>query len=157
MNTCLPEIETARPYWLKEEGKNISPEDLDLAYTCSGDACSTILRHGPFERFKGDAHALISMFRDYKDGLYDRIPWGSVALIAFTLLYIVNPMDIIPDIAPVIGFIDDAGMLGICLKSVDRDLTDYRCWTSSFYYRYLKRKLNRKEKLSAACLPAQAA
>ena len=130
-----------QPYWLEDSCARLSARDADLAYDCSREACRTIFSHSPFARFKEEGKTLIAMFRDYRQGLYDRIPWGSIAMIAFTLLYIVNPVDFIPDMAPAVGFIDDAGLLGICLKSVAGDLEDYRCWTSSFYYQYLQRKL----------------
>ncbi len=57
--------------------------------------------------------------------LVDRkAPWAPKLLLLFAVLYAVSPIDAIPDIAPIVTWIDDAGLLayalGYTLSAVDR-------------------------------------
>lgn len=42
-------------------------------------------------------------------------PWGSIFAIVVAILYGASPVDLIPDIIPLLGFVDDAGVVGILL------------------------------------------
>jgi uncharacterized membrane protein YkvA (DUF1232 family) len=48
--------------------------------------------------------------------------------VAFGLLYVINPFDIIPDVLPVVGAVDDAMVIGALLILVEQDLKKYRAW-----------------------------
>jgi len=71
---------------------------------------------------------LMAIVRDYKTGAYKKIPRWSVAVIAFALLYVLNPFDIIADFIAIIGFLDDAAVIAVCLLLVEKDLNEYREW-----------------------------
>ncbi len=38
-------------------------------------------------------------------------PKAQLILFILTIIYIVSPIDVIPDVAPIIGWVDDAGVL----------------------------------------------
>jgi uncharacterized membrane protein YkvA (DUF1232 family) len=40
----------------------------------------------------------------------------------------VDPIDLIPDVTPVIGFVDDAAVLAWVLRRVRKDLDTFRTW-----------------------------
>jgi len=71
---------------------------------------------------------VIELIDDFADGSYRDIPWHSMAMAAGAILYSVNPTDIVPDVLPVIGRIDDVFLLGIVLRFVERDLCAYATW-----------------------------
>ena len=54
---------------------------------------------------------MFSMLRDYWNGSYRDIPWKSIAAVAGALLYVMNPLDFIPDLIVGIGFVDDVEFL----------------------------------------------
>ncbi len=85
-------------------------------------------RGGPLGRFLDDAGLLLGVIRDYASGRYRVIPWWALAAIAFALLYVLNPIDIVPDALPFIGVLDDAAVVGICLKLVEQQLHEYQQW-----------------------------
>ena len=85
-------------------------------------------RKGPLKRFVGDIRVMFSMLRDYWKGNYRAVPWKSIAAIAGALLYVLNPIDLIPDLIIGFGFLDDAAILAACLSIVESDLYDYEIW-----------------------------
>jgi uncharacterized membrane protein YkvA (DUF1232 family) len=82
-------------------------------------------KEGPLQKFLNDIRLLLAMVRDYYTGAYRDIPIKSIAAIAFTLLYVLNPIDLIPDFIPGIGQIDDAAVVALCLKMVHDDIKKY--------------------------------
>ena len=68
------------------------------------------------------------MLKDTFAGKYKEIPKVSIAAIIGTLLYIFSPIDIIPDFIPVLGLIDDAAVIALCIKFVSIDIEKYKAW-----------------------------
>jgi uncharacterized membrane protein YkvA (DUF1232 family) len=67
---------------------------------------------------------LCGMLRAWWEGRF-QLPWKSVAAITAALLYFINPLDIVPDFIPVIGYLDDVVVIGACLKLIEADLRAY--------------------------------
>lgn len=84
--------------------------------------------HAALRRFKDTVSTLFALLRDYRDGTYRDIPWSSIAKIVAALAYLVSPVDAIPDAIPLLGILDDAAVLSLCLKSVGGVLEGYRAW-----------------------------
>ncbi len=83
---------------------------------------------GTLARFSADIELMFAMLRDYWQGHYRDIPWKSIAAVAGALLYVLNPLDLIPDIILGFGLLDDAGVIAICLNLVEADLYRYAAW-----------------------------
>ncbi|MBS9780609.1 MAG: DUF1232 domain-containing protein [Moraxellaceae bacterium] len=94
----------------------------------------------PIDRFFTDIQLFLGLLKDYYYGNYRKIPYKSIASIVTALLYLINPIDIIPDAIPVIGQIDDALVLGFCLKMIESDLEKYRFWQASTKHTSIKAK-----------------
>ena len=90
-----------------------------------------------FAELVDDIHAMGDLLADWCNGSYRRIPWWTVAAIAFAVLYIVNPFDIIPDHLLIFGELDDYCVAVLCLSMVSQDLKLHRQW---------KRKQEQKQK-----------
>jgi uncharacterized membrane protein YkvA (DUF1232 family) len=80
---------------------------------------------------KEDLSLLISLIKDYWNDEYKVVPWRTIALIVFALLYLINPLDLIPDLSLPFGLFDDLAVLGFVLASVKEDLEDYKRWKTS--------------------------
>ena len=60
---------------------------------------------------------------------YCDVPAGTIVSIVAALVYLLSPVNIIPDVIPVIGYMDDAAIvLSVLNFGVDRDLEKYRMW-----------------------------
>lgn len=68
---------------------------------------------------------LYEMLKDWSKGDYDA-PWKTVSAIAFTLAYLMNPLDIIPDFLPLLGYLDDATLIKMTLDFIHDDIQTYK-------------------------------
>ncbi len=71
------------------------------------------------------------LLRAYAQGEYREIPWKSLLLIVAAILYFINPIDVIPDLLPLIGLSDDFAILFMVYKSVAEDIDKFLLWEKS--------------------------
>ncbi|MFC7062028.1 YkvA family protein [Halobacillus seohaensis] len=76
-------------------------------------------------------HELQLMFdlvRDWMRGNYRNTPTRSIIAIIGGILYLLVPLDAIPDFIPVAGLLDDVYILHLVIKQVQSDLNEYKVW-----------------------------
>ena len=78
-----------------------------------------------------DVKLLWNMLIDYKNGIYTNVPWKLMAGIVFFFTYLLLPMDVIPDIIPLVGFTDDLGVLALVFAAFTADIDAYKEWLAS--------------------------
>jgi len=78
-----------------------------------------------------DLMLLSSLVKDYWKGRYRKIPYKAIAAISFTILYVLNVLDLVPDFIPGLGLLDDATIVGLCLKMVSTDIEQYKLWKTA--------------------------
>ena len=66
--------------------------------------------------------------KDYWRKSYRQTPFGVIGAIVFSLIYVFNPFDLVPDVLPILGQVDDASVLTACLILIERDLSKYKKW-----------------------------
>ena len=89
---------------------------------------SSSLRSGPFVAVLDDFQALIRLVVAYARGLYRQIPIDRLVVVVAGLIYVVSPVDVIPDAIPVAGFLDDATVIAWVIKTVRDELDEFRDW-----------------------------
>jgi uncharacterized membrane protein YkvA (DUF1232 family) len=72
--------------------------------------------------------AMIRLLQAYYRREYLDVPAQSLIMITGTIIYFVSPIDFIPDWIPVAGYLDDAFVVGLALKSVKDDLDVFMQW-----------------------------
>jgi uncharacterized membrane protein YkvA (DUF1232 family) len=80
------------------------------------------------KRYWDDACCVFSLLKDRIAGRYTETPWGTIASLTGALLYVLSPLDLIPDFIPVIGYLDDATVFGFVIVMAKDDLERYREW-----------------------------
>jgi uncharacterized membrane protein YkvA (DUF1232 family) len=76
-----------------------------------------------------DLMTLIDLLEDYQAGFYRKAPKGILAAAAFGLGYALCPIDLILDLIPLAGYLDDAAILMLLLDFfIAQDLARYRSW-----------------------------
>ncbi|MBU2954964.1 YkvA family protein [Marinobacter sp. F3R08] len=113
---------------LDAEAGKVNPADLEKLLERQRKIEDKVKGSGKLARFSTDIKLMFSMIRDYWNGNYRNVPWKSIAAIAGALLYVLNPIDVIPDLILGFGFLDDAGVVAMCLKLVESDLLRYAAW-----------------------------
>jgi len=116
---------------IEKNRENINEKDVKKVIDKSNKIESTFLSAAMLKRYYTDLKLLLSLIKDYYKGNYTNVPWFMISSIAFALLYVLSPMDAIPDFIPGVGFIDDAAIVLACVKLLEKDLTKYQDWKSS--------------------------
>ena len=83
---------------------------------------------GPLEKVWSHLQLMFSLVRDYFKGNYKTVPTGSLIAIIAGILYFLSPVDVIPDLIPIVGYIDDVFVLGVVFAQVQSDLDKYKLW-----------------------------
>jgi uncharacterized membrane protein YkvA (DUF1232 family) len=82
---------------------------------------------GPLKGVINDVRALIRLVRAYVRGDYRAVAWESMVLIVGALVYLVSPLDVIPDFLPG-GLVDDAAVVVFVLGLVHEEVADFQTW-----------------------------
>lgn len=75
-----------------------------------------------------DVNTLIRLVSSWANGSYKSIPVSTIISIIAALIYLVSPVDIIPDFIPGIGYIDDIAVILFVIKSIKTDLNNFLQW-----------------------------
>ncbi len=68
------------------------------------------------------AKDLMALYKYLKD---PAVQWYRKSIVVGALLYFITPIDAIPDIAPLVGYLDDLGVIAATLKYLGHELTPY--------------------------------
>jgi len=79
-------------------------------------------------RVGSDAAALLRLAREALAGHYRKLPKRSLVAAVAALLYLVDPLDLIPDVLPAIGLLDDAMVFAWVVRQIRRDLDAFLVW-----------------------------
>jgi len=68
----------------------------------------------------GDMGALLRFFKDKEASLFGK------AFVLAAVAYVIMPADAIPDIAPILGWLDDLGVMVLAFAYLSRVIGEYR-------------------------------
>jgi uncharacterized membrane protein YkvA (DUF1232 family) len=69
------------------------------------------------------------MVQSHISGEYKQIPWKTLLLSLAAILYFLNPLDMIPDFLPGLGYLDDATIVAFVVNSLKNDLEAFKQFT----------------------------
>ena len=75
-----------------------------------------------------DLMVLYRMLKAWTTGDYRAMPWKTIVLGLTAVIYFLNPLDLVPDFIPGIGYLDDAVVLGFVMNSIRKDVSRYQEW-----------------------------
>ena len=113
---------------LNEQAEKVTDKDLEKVLAKEQKIEDKFRNNDSISGYLDRAKSMFGLIRDYWSGNYRQVPWKTIAAVAGALLYVLMPLDLIPDFIPVAGFLDDAGVIAACLKLVSDDLVNYEKW-----------------------------
>ena len=112
----------------KKRQEDFEEEDVHNVLEDEEEIKSKFENKGKLQRYVDDAQLLFNLLRDYSNGNYREVPFNVVAAIGGALLYVLSPIDLIPDFIPIVGYLDDAAVIAFCLNLIEKDLISYKVW-----------------------------
>ena len=85
----------------------------------------------PRQQFKENWPYLQTMLRlvgAYERGEYKQVSNDNLTWILAALNYLVDPFDLIPDMTPLLGFVDDATVVGFVADKTRQTLDEFMIW-----------------------------
>ncbi len=76
--------------------------------------------------FWDDLISLIQLIKAYLNKEYTRVPWKTIVFALAAIVYFLNPFDVIPDLIPTVGFLDDATVIAFVLNAIKEDLQNFK-------------------------------
>jgi uncharacterized membrane protein YkvA (DUF1232 family) len=77
------------------------------------------------------ALTLVRLVRSYISGEYREISSSTVISGLAVLLYVLSPIDLVPDFIPVLGFLDDLSLVSWFVGKFQGELTKFREWEAT--------------------------
>lgn len=100
-----------------------------------------LLLRNAYERMTAQSSVLSAVWTDLRtmmrllvrwaDRSYQRIGWTPLLLMVGALLYLVVPVDAVPDALGALGFVDDATVISTVVRRVRNELDQFREWEKS--------------------------
>lgn len=113
--------------YLKTEISNVDDGDLDIVMK-NKKAIDKKLNSSGMKKYAELGKLMFGMLHDYRKGEYTSPPWFTIAAIGLTLLYVFNPLDMLPDFLPGVGYVDDFALFTVAIRFIESDLHAYLDW-----------------------------
>lgn len=114
--------------YVEEEIVKIKGEDVEIVIENEDAINKKFSGSNSLSKYAELGKIMIGMLKDVKNGIYPQVPWFTIATVVMALLYILNPLDIIPDFIPGLGYIDDMAVLSLGVGWIESDLHRYLDW-----------------------------
>lgn len=85
----------------------------------------------PFAELWGYLQAMLRLMRAYYRGEYRNIRFANLVLIIGAIIYVLDPLDLIPDWIPGLGFLDDATILAFAVQKTRETLDAFTSWETT--------------------------
>ncbi|TPE45920.1 DUF1232 domain-containing protein [Pontibacter mangrovi] len=92
-----------------------------------------------FQQLKNIMATFIRLVRSYIRGDYRDVSRKSLLIGVGVLLYLVTPLDIIPDFIPVVGLMDDISLMAWFVDAFSKEINKYREWEAHVSYENIGR------------------
>lgn len=104
--------------------KNYTENDIKAALDKES-YVDSLSEHGPLYKVRDSIKTLYDMLKD-KDRF--KLSASTLAIIIGTLIYVISPIDLVPDVIPVLGLLDDVAIITVATAAVSKEIVRYKEW-----------------------------
>jgi len=115
---------------INRRAENVSREDVKGVLDNEESAEKKVKRSGFLKQYWADIKTSFALLRDWYLGNYKKVPFRMVAAITGAIIYLMSPIDIVPDIIPFGGLLDDALVLAAVFGISRANLDEYIQWAN---------------------------
>lgn len=127
----LRKLITPDEKYTKDLAEDTTIEDADRVIQKEGKLATILASVGQLKKYRKMGEIMLMMIKDYRNGSYKAAPWFTIAAAVTGLLYVLSPIDMIPDFIPILGYVDDLTVMTIIIGWIDTDLHNYMDWKLS--------------------------
>ena len=91
-------------------------------------AAAVSIAQGRGGKLLKDLQLLVRLLKASVSGAYTGLSVHKLVTIVAAILYLISPLDVIPDFIPVVGYADDAAVIAWVLNSIAEELRDFQSW-----------------------------
>src|ERR1041384_595399 len=119
-------LQIVRRGLVRAEGLIRHPKELLTVLTAAERRLDRVAA-GPLTPLKKDLQTLLRLMRAYGEGRYREVSGRNLVLAVLGIIYLVSPLDVLPDFLPG-GFFDDAAVIGFVVKKIRTELVAFEIW-----------------------------
>ncbi|MEO9871143.1 YkvA family protein [Ekhidna sp.] len=122
-------MDKTKKIWKKAKETAANKEQMKSTLAKAGDKLQKLAQNSnELQELKAKLQVLIRMVQSHISKEYKAFPISSIVLILFALAYFITPIDLIPDFIPALGFTDDASVVFLIVKKLNRDIKKFIEW-----------------------------
>jgi uncharacterized membrane protein YkvA (DUF1232 family) len=87
----------------------------------------------PFHDMWPYLQTMLRLVRAYSEGKYRDVPESTLIVMVAAIVYLVNPLDVIPDALPALGYLDDATVVSLAISRSRETLDSFMAWEISAF------------------------
>lgn len=87
-----------------------------------------VAHQGPLRAVTTDLRDAMRLLVAWAKRSYDGVSWGALVLLVGAFSYFLLPTDLVPDIVPGVGFVDDVTVISAAVQSARTELDRFREW-----------------------------
>jgi uncharacterized membrane protein YkvA (DUF1232 family) len=112
----------------KEQAQAYLGDKKKVGYLIQGALNKAYQHREQIEKVWYDLMSLIRMIRAWARGEYKRLPRKSILMAIAAIIYFLNPLDLVPDFIPGVGYLDDAAVITFVIVSIRQDILKFLEW-----------------------------
>ena len=107
-----------------------NPQALEALVNDAAREAATMPKE-PFAETWPYFQAMLRLVRAYSRGIYRDATDSTLVVIIAAIIYVVNPLDVIPDALPALGYLDDATVIALAVRRSRQALDEFMIWETA--------------------------
>ncbi|WP_370089840.1 YkvA family protein [Ekhidna sp.] len=122
-------MDKTKKIWEKAKRTATDKEQIKSTLSSAGNKLKNLAENSrELQELKSKLEILMRMIQSHLAGEYRSFPISTIVLIVFALVYFITPVDLIPDFIPALGFTDDASVVFLIARKLNRDIEKFHLW-----------------------------